>query len=565
MDMDRAPYRGKFTPIQEDIVPYHGKFALNRCKFASYWMEIPLHRGKRAVHGGDDVRRGDDVPLCATSRLPPGEDARFQAAIHPQEAHETAAAHAVLCTRVMRHQLLVAAAAPLLFALAACGGSASSSGTSNPSNPADPPSVPVAKSTLARDSAASISPTVLAGAVTANNAFALDLYSRVRTTPTPSNVLTSPLSASLALTMTYAGAVGDTATQMASALHYGAAAPSIFDGQNALSQALASRAAKALAGDTQIASESNEPAPSSSDYQLQVVNSVWGEQTYTWNAPFLDTLAKSYGTGVYQEDFLTNFDQARQTINTWVSDATVDKINNLLPVGSLDDTTRMVLVNAVHLKFPWANTFSVGATANASFTKSDATTVSAPFMNQTQTYAYVDDGNAQIVSLPLSGGQISVVIALPHGDLATYEAGLAVGAAAIAQPTAQALVQLSLPKVAFTSPTFSLRTALMAMGMNDPFDGETADFTGLCTHPPDGDRLYIKDVLQKAMIAMQETGVEAAAATAVIMAGTAGESAPPVIVPMVVNRPFLLSIIDVPTGAVLFLGHIEDPTAAGSP
>jgi len=471
----------------------------------------------------------------------------------------------------MRNRTL-AAFAPLLFALAACGGT-STTGGANPSNPSNPtedggvpptPVVPMAKSSLARDPASGIAPASLAGAVTANNAFALDLYSRVRTTALTSNLLTSPISASLALTMTYAGAQGATATQMASALHFSDSPSTIFDGQNALSQALASRAAAALAGDQTTASNDGQPAPSPSDYQLQVVNSVWGEQTYTWESPFLDILAKSYGTGVYQEDFVTQFDQARQTINTWVSSETNDKIVNLLPSGSLDDTTRMVLVNAIHLKFPWANPFSVSATANAPFTTASATPL-VPFMNMTGTFAYTDDGKAQTVALPLSGNQLSVLITLPHADLATYEAGLAAGSPAITAPTAQTLVALALPKVTFTSASVSLSSALQAMGMTDAFL-KTADFSGLCAHTPDGGTLYISDVLQKAMIAMQETGVEAAAATAVIVGETSVEGPPPPPpTPMVVNKPFLLSIVDVPTGAVLFLGHIEDPSDTGSP
>jgi serpin B len=125
-------------------------------------------------------------------------------------------------------------------------------------------------------------------------------------------------------------------------------------------------------------------------------------------------------------------------------------------------------------------------------------------------------------------------------------------------------VQLSVPKVSFTSPSFSLASALEAMGMPIAFDPTEADFTGLCTRPPDGDNLYISDVLQKAMIAMEETGVEAAAATAVIVDGDAAvEENPPTPIPMIVNRPYVLSIVDVPTGAVLFVGHIVDPTEIG--
>jgi serpin B len=456
--------------------------------------------------------------------------------------------------------LLAVSVSPVLLALAACGGSS----TGAPPSDAAPT---VAKSSKPREAASSIPAASLSGAVTANNAFALDLYSRLRASPTATgNLLTSPISASLALTMTYAGAEGATATQMASALHFVNAASTIFDGQNALSQALDSRASTALTADQETATAEGQSPPNASDYALQIVNSVWGEKTYTWQPAFLDVMAESYGTGVYVEDFVNAWDPARVSINGWVSTATADKINNLLPEGSIDDLTRMVLVNAIHLKFPWATPFVATATAPASFTRGDGTTVSSPFMNASESLPYIDDGAAQIVALPLSGGQLAVIVALPHGDLATYEAGLTTSSASLTQPSAQQLVQLSLPKVAFTSPTFSLSDSLQAMGMVDAFDKTAADFSGLCAQPPDGSRLHITDVLQKAMVAMQETGVEAAAATAVIVGGTDGVAEPPPVpVPMVVNRPYLMTIVDVPTGAVLFVGHIEDPTDVGTP
>jgi len=263
---------------------------------------------------------------------------------------------------------------------------------------------------------------------------------------------------------------------------------------------------------------------------------------------------------VYPQDFIHQFDQARLNINAWVSDETADKINNLLPQGSLNSQTRMVLVNAIHIKLPWDQPFGASATAPSTFTRADGTIVSASFMNLTLTAPYADDGKAQIVSLPLSGKQVSVVISLPHPDvdLATYEANLATGSAALAQSTSHAYVELSLPKATFTSPTFSLQSALVAMGMSQAFDPNSADFSGMAARS-----LYIFDVLQKATIAMQETGVEAAAATAVIMGEKSGSPTTPT--PMVVNRPYLIAIVDVWSGAVLFLGHIADPTDVGGP
>ena len=505
--------------------------------------------------------------------------------------------------RVVLRSLLVkksisrrpSAAVFLALALAACGGSSnngasphpviggsgtddsgvSSSGSSSPGSDAGAsgtvdagPPAQLAQADEARVAASSISKDSLSAAVAANNAFAVDLYARLAASSASSNLLTSPVSASLALTMTYAGAQGQTATEMATALHLGAgAAATLFDGQNALSQALASRGPDALAAAQQNAREGNVAAPSASDYTLQIVNSVWGEKTYTWAPPFLSILAESYGTGVYLQDFVTAFDQARQTINAWVSDQTSDKINNLLPAGALDASTRMVLVNAIHLKFPWLNAFDASATMPGAFSRADGTTVMPSFMNQVTTLPFADDGQAQIVSLPLSNGQVSVLIALPHQGvaLATYEAGLTTKSAALSPPTSNAQVTLSLPKATFTSPTFSLAKSLQAMGMVQAFDPTLANFKGMCPSTPDGLNLSVSDVLQKAMVAMQETGIEAAAATAVTVVGTAAELPPPTQVSMTVNRPYLIAIVDVPTGAVLFLGHIEDPTAAGGP
>jgi serine protease inhibitor len=426
---------------------------------------------------------------------------------------------------------------------------------------------------LPREPAAGVSSGALGAAVAANNAFAVDLYGKVRAEldAGSGNLLTSPVTASLALTMTYAGAMGQTATEMATALHVDAdAGVSIFDGQNALSQALASRGHDALAAVVQSAA-SGQAAPSADDYQLEVVNAVWGQKGYPWATPFLGILAQKYGTGIYLVDFSAQPDPSRLAINAWVTSETGGKITNLLPPTSIDAMTRMVLVDALHLKFPWSTAFDISATATAPFTRADGTTVSAPFMNRTDTLAYADDGQAQIVALPLYGGSLSFVIALPHAgtSLATYEDALAAGSPALSPPLSGALVALSLPKATFTSPSFSLKAALEAMGMIQAFDPGAANLLGLCPHPPDGP-LYIEDVLQKAMISMQETGVEAAAATAVIIdedgaAIAIGEAGPPQPVPMIVNRPYLVAIVDIPTGAILSLGHVGDPTDVGSP
>jgi serpin B len=448
-----------------------------------------------------------------------------------------------------------------LVVLAACGGSGSGSSHGSSFDPAG-----IAKALdVTRDPASGVPASVLDAAVTANNAFAASLYARVRSEAADLNLVTSPLSASVALTMAYAGAKGDTAAEMAAALQIDPSAGSIFDGQNALTAELSGRGAAALARAQTDSNSDGSPAPSAANFELSIVDSVWGQSMYPWESTFLDLMAKSYGTGVYLEDFAGQPDGARQAINTWVSGQTADKISDLLPPAAIDDMTRMVLVNAIHLKMPWATPFETSATTPGSFTRADGMSVGARFMNQNAFLRYLDDGQAQIVALPLFGGDLSVVFALPHGDLATYEAGLGAGmVSALAVPATSTDVQLAVPKVDFTSPSVSLKSALEDLGMHKAFDMNQADFSGLCSTLPEGP-LYVKDVLQKALLAFQEDGVEAAAASAVIVDVDAGVSPILSMATMTLNHPFLVSIVDTTAGAVLFLGEIGDPTAAGSP
>src|SRR5580658_2255676 len=315
------------------------------------------------------------------------------------------------------------------------------------------PGARVDQANVARDPASGIPGSTLDAAVAANNAFGLDLYGQLMGDGGGGNVLISPLSASLALTMTYAGAEGETASEMASVLH--ANLPdggSIFDGQNALDQALLGRGSAAFA---QAQNAGGEPAPVATDYQLQIANAVWGEETYPWSSGFLTTLARSYGTGVYLADFANAPGQAVVAINDWVSAETAGKITNLLAPTDVTASTAMVLVNALHVKFPWDSPFDPSATAPATFTRADGTTVSPSFMNQTTTLPYDDDGQAQIVALPLYADEEALVVILPHADtsLASYEATLVTNGG-LPQPGSSQDVALSIPKITLGGTTF---------------------------------------------------------------------------------------------------------------
>jgi serpin B len=173
---------------------------------------------------------------------------------------------------------------------------------------------------------------------------------------------------------------------------------------------------------------------------------------------------------------------------------------------------------------------------------------------------YIETASATGVTLPLSGNGLSVVFLQPKTSLADLTSSLSPATWPSAASSQFAGITLGLPKFDFTSPTFSLSTALKALGMKAAFDPAAADFKGLCAPTPDGDSIYIADVLQKASLAVAENGVEAAAATAVIGVGTA---APTKQVTLTFDHPFVVAIVD-STGAIVFLGQIDDPTAAGS-
>jgi serpin B len=508
------------------------------------------------------------VDFLMDSRAPP--QVLDRSASPASSERDVSFAEALLMTALPLSLLRITSLATFALA-AACGGGASGDGATAPEGP-----VPHLADAGVSDGAPSGNPPVVSAAsvrspavaadvsvaAASNNAFAVALYQQASQAADGQNFLTSPISANLALTMTYAGAEGATASQMAGVLHVPESGPSIFDAQNALSQALDGRAAAALASDQKIAATTGGPAPSPDDYALEVVNSVWGEKGYPWENAFLGVLAQSYGTGVYVEDFAGAPAAAESAINQWVDVATDGKINPLLAPGVIDSDTRMVLVNAIHVKLPWASPFHSAATAPGAFTRGDGSIVQTSFLNQTfeTPIGYADTSAATLVFLPLAGNDLSVVIALPKQDLASLTSSLT--ADSFAAPATHARVDLSLPKFSFTSASFSLSAALQALGMVQAFDASSADFGGMVATPPDGQNLYIADVLQKATLDVAENGVEAAAATAVIVAldsvamGGPNET-------VVVDHPFLVSIVDA-SGAILFLGQIDDPTDSGS-
>jgi serpin B len=375
--------------------------------------------------------------------------------------------------------------------------------------------------------------------VTGNNTFATSLYRKLRATEPNANLFYSPHSISTALAMTYAGARGTTAAQMATTLDF------------RLPQAQLHRAFNAL--DQELARRGKPPGATDGDpFKLTVANALWGARGFTFLPEFLDVLAVNYGAGMQVLDFASDVEAARRTINAWVEEKTAGKIKDLLRPGDLTPATALVLTNAIYFKASWASAFLETNTADRPFHLGDGMTVSVPTMTQDHPFPFLDNGMLQAVTLPFVGEQLTMLVMVPAaGMLDAVEAALTPTAIQdIVDGQRPTAVLLKLPKFKFGA-QFFVKQALSQLGMPDAFT-EAADFTGITAAPP----LAIRDIVHKAFIGIDEKGAEAAAATAVV---TLPPSASPAMIELNVDRPFLFFIRDRPTGAILFAGCVLDP------
>lgn len=359
------------------------------------------------------------------------------------------------------------------------------------------------------------------------------------------NIVYSPASIHLALAMTYSGARGDTAAEMREALHFDLDGDAFHEAMNTLDQVLASR---------------NREEPPGSDGMerkvlLQVANALWGQQGFEFEQGFLDTLAADYGAGMRLVDYVAATEEARQAINAWVAEQTNDRIPELIPDGVLSAMTRLVLTNAVYLDATWAAPFDGNDTWEAPFTRLDGSEVLVETMHKQLVARYAAGDSWQAIELPYLGEELAMLFLVPDpGTLADIEAGVADGLFdEVLDTLGPADVNLSLPKYEFQFKT-SVAQLLRDLGMLLAFDPSLADFSGMTA----ADRLFISDVIHEAFIAVDEEGTEAAAATGVVMDLAA---APIAGIELQIDRPFLFSLYDRETGAVLFMGRVLDPAA----
>ncbi len=376
--------------------------------------------------------------------------------------------------------------------------------------------------------------------VQGNSRFAVELFRQFQNQP--GNLFLSPYSISSALAMTYGGARGVTANEMARVLHFDLPPGRLHPAFSGLARSL-------------VPEGQGQPP-----YQLRIANALWGHRAGRFQPEFLKLTRDHYGAGFYGLDF-SNPEPARQTINNWVARQTENKIQNLLGPGHITPLTRLVLTNAIFFKGRWDSPFSKEDTRPGNFHLVNGQTIQTPLMFQKDRCGYAEAPGLQILTLPYAGKHFSMVVLLPRREvgLARLEQTLT------PEVLAGWLNQVGWQEVHVTLPCFKMESSfelagvLAALGLRTLF-GPQADLSGMGGVPGEPP-LFVSAVVHKAFVEVNEGGTEAAAATAVPLCfGAApGMTVPDPVPEFLADRPFLFLICDVRSGSVLFLGRMTDP------
>lgn len=371
----------------------------------------------------------------------------------------------------------------------------------------------------------------LPAAVEGNTAFALDLYGKLA--QSDGNLFFSPLSITMAVGMTYAGARQETAKQMAAAMHFALPPEKLHPAFHALMVNIFGRGAA---------------------YKLSMANRLWIAKDYRLRPEYLRLTEEDYGAEPKRLDFAGDPEGARGKINDWVEDQTNDKIKDLIPKGGIQEATRVILTNAVYFKGNWLEPFKKRSTQKAPFHLSADKNVDVDMMSQEHSFPYAETDTLQVLELPYKGGEVAMLILLPKkvDGLGALEKELSADTLkkwTVAARTQR--VRVHLPRFKVTS-TFELADPLKALGMTDAFDPDKADLGGIS----DQSGLYIMRVIHKAFVDVNEEGTEAAAATGIMVGETAAPRQPVV---FRADHPFLFLIRSKRDGSILFMGRLVKP------
>lgn len=334
-------------------------------------------------------------------------------------------------------------------------------------------------------------------------------------------------------------------------------------------------------------------------YEVEVANALYVEKTYPFRPEFLNTLGQFYSTGAaVPVDFIREFEAARLQINGWVEKQTRQRIKDLLAPGSLNDLTRLVLVNAIYFKGDWAEPFEAKGTRQEDFLagtsrkinvqmmykyglkdgrygafKADGSRFSTPQSvpankEPDPATVYPGKGGFLVAELPYKSNELSMVVVVPQDadGLAALEKRLtSANLQAWLGKLESREMHVQMPKFRLETDYQQMKETLVAMGMKQAFELGVANFDGMCVNGKTG--LFISKVAHKAFVEVTERGTEAAAATA-INAACLERPEPEHMIPFTptvrADRPYLFAIREVRSGTLLFLGRLVEPAAASA-
>jgi serpin B len=380
--------------------------------------------------------------------------------------------------------------------------------------------------------------------VDGNTAFAFDLYQKLK--DQPGNLFFSPYSISTSLAMAYAGARGQTETEMAKALHFNLA-------QTNLPVAFGELVARM------------NRIQRWNRITLKTANSLWCQKDYRFTESFLNLVHTFYRAEARQVDFIHSPQTVAKEINGWVEHQTNLKIKDAVAPSQFTDLTKLVLCNAIYFKGKWQHQFKVGDTKPDVFHVTTNETVTVPMMHQKGHFkmARNDDDSVELLELPYVGTDLSMIILLPQVDYVSPDVEQP-GLPDLEQKLNADNLRIWLAKLDQASPhetsvvlsrftttqSFDLVKQLQSLGMTSAFDENTANFSGM-----DGTtNLLISDVIHKAFVEVNESGTEAAAVN-LQLAMAAGRADR-----FIVDHPFIFLIRENGSGTILFIGRIVDPT-----
>lgn len=351
------------------------------------------------------------------------------------------------------------------------------------------------------------------------------------------NLVFSPDSVLAALAMAGTGASGNTATQIAKALHLGS--PARFPSAGQLQRSIAAEQVAVARGGSE--------AP-----LLNIADGLFVQQGFALEAPFVSGLAQSFGASPQVVDFTTP--GGVEAMNAWIARQTQGLIPEI--AADLPKDTRLLLANAILLKAKWGVRFKPAETAPGRFHGAGGTgTVSTDFMHKTEPLPYAQGRGYAAVSLPYRDSTLSLLVVLPHGEsLPALERGLNAGSLdRIVHGLKRRAVALGVPRFHLQTKA-ELSTPLEAVGVTDAFSEGLADFSRITKAEP----LKVGEVLHAVDFKLDEEGTEAAAATVVQVEPEMATTYLHV-VRFTADHPFLFFLRDDRTGALLFAGRLARP------